>query len=87
MDAQDTMRRYFAALRSLSGETLDKSGVVKAFEKGINGCEMPFRTVAERFHLIDENTRTVYISFGDGAALMVPRKTFLERAALCGCGL
>ena len=70
MDAQDTMRRYFAALRSLSGETLDKSGVVKAFEKGINGCEMPFRTVAERFHLIDENTRTVYIPFGDGAALI-----------------
>ena len=43
---------------------------MKAFEKGINGCEMPFRTVAERFHLIDENTRTVYIPFGDGAALI-----------------
>ena len=47
--ARETMQNYFDALRSLSGETLDKSGVIKAFEKGINGCELPFRTVAENF--------------------------------------
>ena len=63
-------RPYFDALRSLSGETLDKSGVIKAFEKGINGCELPFRTVAENFHLIDQNTRTVYVPFAGGAALI-----------------
>ncbi len=68
--APETMRRYFDALRGLSGEALDKSGVVKAFQTGIEGCAMPFRTVAERFHLIDENTRTVYIPFGGGAALV-----------------
>lgn len=37
---------------------------------GINGCELPFRTVAENFHLIDQNTRTVYVPFGGGAALI-----------------
>lgn len=68
--ARETMKNYFDALRSLSGETLDKSGVIKAFEKGINGCELPFRTVAENFHLIDQNTRTVYVPFGGGAALI-----------------
>lgn len=68
--AWETMQNYFDALRSLSGETLDKSGVIKAFEKGINGCELPFRTVAENFHLIDQNTRTVYVPFGGGAALI-----------------
>lgn len=68
--ARETMQNYFDALRSLSGETLDKSGVIKAFEKGINGCELPFRTVAENFHLIDQNTRTVYVPFGGGAALI-----------------
>ena len=67
---QETMQRYFRELRALSGETLDKSGVIKAFEKGINGCELPFRTVAENFHLIDQNTRTVYVPFGGGAALI-----------------
>lgn len=30
----------------------------------------PFRTVAENFHLIDQNTRTVYVPFGGGAALI-----------------
>ena len=68
--ARETMQNYFDALRSLSGETLDKSGVIKAFEKGINGCELPFRTVAENFHLIDQNTRTVYVPFGGGATLI-----------------
>ena len=64
------MQRYFRELRALSGETLDKYGIVKAFEDGINGCELPFRTVAENFHLIDQNTRTVYVPFGGGAALI-----------------
>ena len=68
--AQKTMQRYFCELRALSGETLDKYGIVKAFEDGISGCALPFRTVAEKFHFIDENTRTVYVPIGDGAALV-----------------
>mgnify|MGYP000714901802 FL=1 len=68
--AQETMQRYFHELRALSGETLDKYGIVKAFEDGISGCAMPFRTVAEKFHFIDENTSTVYVPIGDGAALI-----------------
>ena len=68
--AQKTMQCYFRELRALSGETLDKYGVVKAFETGISGCTLPFRTVAERFHFIDENTRTVYVPVGEGAALV-----------------
>ena len=68
--AQETMQRYFRELRALSGETLDKYGIVKAFEDGISGCALPFRTVAEKFHFIDENTRTVYVPIGDGAALV-----------------
>ena len=68
--AQETMQRYFCELRALSGETLDKYGVVKAFETSISGCTLPFRTVAERFHFIDENTCTVYVPAGEGAALV-----------------
>ena len=67
---QETMQRYFRELRALSGETLDKYGIVKAFEDGISGCALPFRTAAEKFHFIDENTRTVYVPIGDGAALV-----------------
>lgn len=66
----DTMEHYFQSLRSLSGGELDKHCVVAAFEEGIAGCQLPFRTVAERFRLIDENTRTVYIPYGEGAQLL-----------------
>lgn len=67
---QETMQRYFRELRALSGETLDKYGIVKAFEDGISGCALPFRMAAEKFHFIDENTRTVYVPIGDGVALV-----------------
>lgn len=70
-DAPETMGRYFRSLRSLSGDALDKLGVVKAFEDGIEGCRLPFRTVAERFHLIDQNTRTIYIPYWEEGAALV----------------
>ena len=56
-----TIRRYFTELRSLSGETLDISHAVEYLEKGISGCLLPFRTVAEQFHMIDQKTKTLYI--------------------------
>ena len=68
--APETMARYFRSLRSLTGDALDKQGVIKAFTQGIEGCEFPFRTVAEKFHLIDQNTYTIYIPYGEGAALL-----------------
>ena len=66
----ETMARYFHSLRDLSGDALDKQGVIKAFTQGNEGCEFPFRTVAEKFHLIDRNTYTVYIPYGEGADLL-----------------
>ena len=66
--ASETMARYFHSLRSLTGDALDRQGVIKAFTQGIEGCEFPFRMVAEKFHLIDQNTYTVYIPYGEGAA-------------------
>lgn len=67
--APETMQRYFGALRMLTGDSLDMHGVVRAFERGIDGCAYPFRTVSERFCLIEQNTQTVYIPWGEGAAL------------------
>ena len=69
-NAPETMGHYFQCLRSLSGDHLDKLGVIDAFEHGLCGCDYPFQTVAERFHLIDRNTRTVYIPYGEGIDLI-----------------
>ena len=68
--APETMERYFRSLRSLKGDALDKNSVVRAFTEGISGCDMPFQTVAESFHLIESNTHTVYVPFDEGSALM-----------------
>ena len=52
---------YFKSLRSLIGnENLDSTNAVKYLSKGVSGCRLPFRTVAEAFRLIDDTTRTVY---------------------------
>lgn len=67
LDAPHMMRRYFSAYRALAGNNLDKSGVIRGFQQGIEGCGMPFRTIAQRFHLIDQDTKTLYIPLGEGA--------------------
>ena len=67
--APEAMSHYFRGLRGLNDGELDTNGVVRAFSEGISGCDMPFRTVAENFRLIDQNTYTIYIPYGDGAGL------------------
>ena len=65
----ETIKRYFDAYRSLAANQ-DKAGVISAFENGVQGRILPFRTVAERFHLIDDAAKTVYIPLGEGAELV-----------------
>lgn len=62
------MDRYFGALRSLIGEDMDRSQVLKTVREEL----LPFETVAKAFHLINEDTRTVYIPLEEGAALCRP---------------
>lgn len=62
------MDRYFRALRSLIGENMDRSQVLKTVREEM----LPFETVAKAFHLIQQDTRTVYIPLEDGAAACRP---------------
>lgn len=66
VDDAETIRKYFTVWRSLVGDNLDKSNVVKHLKDGISGCMLPFKTVAEDFHMIDQSTRTVYIPIDEG---------------------
>ena len=66
------MRLYFTSLRSLKGTNTDKSDTVKALREGISGCRYPFAAVAEKFHMIDDVSKTVYIPIGDGEAMCRP---------------
>lgn len=65
----ETINAYFTAWRSMAGDDLDKSQTVSRLKNGVSGCFLPFRTVAQDFHYIDENTKTVYIPTEEGEAL------------------
>ncbi|MBR0281079.1 MAG: CRISPR-associated helicase Cas3' [Oscillibacter sp.] len=74
-DAPETVAKYFQSYLDFAGrDELDKTPVgmriVKAFREGFEGRSLPFRTVAENFHMIDSPTRTVYIPQGDGEKLL-----------------
>ncbi len=58
---------YFSDLLDLKGkEAQDQQQILPLIQSEF----FPFRTVAERFHLIDTPTRTVYIPWGEGAELV-----------------
>lgn len=67
ISSKEAVSCYFTELLSLKGdEALDKCGVMKLIKEEF----MPFKKVAERFKLIDSDTRTVYIPLGEGEELV-----------------
>ena len=66
-DSPEAVRCYFQELLDLKGpKALDQKDILPVMERDY----MPFRKIAERFHLIDSETRTVYIPLGDGEDLV-----------------
>ena len=66
-DSPEAIRCYFRELLDLKGPgALDQKNILKIMERDF----MPFRKVAERFRLIDSETRTVYIPLGGGEELI-----------------
>ena len=64
--SREAVRAYFSELLDLKGpEAQDTQHIMRLMEDDF----FPFRTVSERFHLIDSPTVTVYIPFGEGASL------------------
>lgn len=64
LDSKEAIFHYFQELLDLKGkDAQDQKKILSLVESGT----MPFRTIAEQFHLIDSNTRTVYIPVEKGA--------------------
>jgi len=59
------VEEYFNSLYSLDAEQLDKEGILAEIREQEGKLRFPFRTIAERFKLIDENTNTVVIPWDD----------------------
>ncbi|WP_195276783.1 CRISPR-associated helicase Cas3' [Anaerotruncus rubiinfantis] len=67
LDAPETIEQYFTALYRYSGSELDQKEIVPALEAGARTASFPFRTVADAFHLIENDTRAVLIPRGKEA--------------------
>jgi len=66
LDDPKAIRYYFQELLGLKGsEALDQKNIITKMERG----DMPFRTISENFHLIDTETKTIYIPLEEGAEL------------------
>ena len=52
--------QYFRTYLSFAGRN-DKNDVISALESGIQGRILPFKSIAEQFHLIDDASKTVYV--------------------------
>ena len=66
-DSPEAIRCYFQELLDLKGpEALDQKNILPMMEREY----MPFRKIAERFHLIDSETKTIYIPRKDGEELV-----------------
>jgi len=66
-DSPEAVCYYFRELLDLKGpEALDQKNILTLMERET----MPFRKVSERFHLIDSETKTVYIPSKSGEELI-----------------
>lgn len=67
ISSQAAINDYFSDLLDLKGnEAQDKQHILPLIRSNF----FPFRTVAERFHIIDAPTRTIYIPWEDGVELV-----------------
>ena len=65
--SQEAVTAYFRELLDLKGASAqDQKGIMDL----MNEKRMPFREIAEEFHLIDNATRAVYVPIGEGAELV-----------------
>lgn len=76
----EAIKKYFHILYDVKGEdALDAEQIIEFCERGgIHGL-FPFRTISERFRMIDEDTKTVYIPYDEAGALLTRRLAAGER--------
>ena len=66
--APEAIEAYFKSFLDLSDKQHDVFDVIGSFEKGIEGCQLPFKTTAERFRFINDASKTVFIPTSGNAA-------------------
>lgn len=73
LSAPQTIEKYFETLYYLGAgkdKRLDKHHIIKAFLEGKRDSWLPFRTVANEFHLIEDHDNAVYIPCAENIDLI-----------------
>lgn len=60
----EAIKSYFDLLHKIAGEELDEKDVLKMLDKGLRNISFPFKTIASRFKLIEQDTKMLMIPFG-----------------------
>ena len=63
LSSLDAIQQYFENLYHFRGESLDKKEIMEAFHK----CKFPFADVSKDFKIIEENTRTILVTYEERA--------------------
>ena len=69
----EAVKKYFSLLYDVDGGELDKKGIMAEIKEQEKQLRFPFRSIAEKFKLIDSNTSTIIIPWGD-ACLTILRE-------------
>jgi CRISPR-associated endonuclease/helicase Cas3 len=70
-DSLEAIHYYFSSLQHLDEDSLDQQHILESFEKPYQETKMPFKKIAENFHLIDSDTRMLIIPIEKKAAELV----------------
>lgn len=74
IDSPEAVRKYFQTLFDLAGDNvMGEADILKMIKEGASSGKLPFRTISEKFHMIDQNTRTVYVPFDDYGGKLTKR--------------
>lgn len=72
LSAPETIQAYFRLYRKRVGKQgMDIKEILEMMEGRRNGNVFPFRQIAHNFHLIEANTRTVYIPADENAQKLI----------------
>lgn len=67
----EAIEDYFRNFYWMRGDGLDEEGILAMFHAGCQYGDFPFKTVAEKFHFINEEAKPVVIQFDDQARSLI----------------
>lgn len=77
----EAIRCYFETMYRVSGDQLDQKNVVEKFERGAaDNFNFPFAEVADQFHLIDTEQKSVFVAKEPEAQALLQRLRGGERS-------